>query len=97
MKLNPEQLHYDLRFEDLDNTATGILVMDDEPADVQFHTNRLQRWKKLLQDKYLSGKLKHLAAQNMHQLTVPGQFSVCMYTSGKVMVQGLEWAEQDFP
>ena len=40
MKSNPEQIFLDTKDEDVD--ASGILALDNEPANAKFYTYRLQ-------------------------------------------------------
>ena len=44
----PETIHIDYYCYDIDGSTNGVLAVDDEPCDIQFFTNRIAVWEKLL-------------------------------------------------
>lgn len=86
LRKEPEKLHYDFRCEDLDDS--GVLSLDDEPADIQFWTDRSDVWQTVLGKHYAPQSPTWSDLPYMKQMKIDKSIIINFYHNGKVMIQG---------
>ncbi|CAH1790224.1 unnamed protein product, partial [Owenia fusiformis] len=99
LKKNPETLHENFEYKDLQNT--GVLVLDDEFMSLVFYTERTLLWLEAFKQFYQRKGMKATTARLKHgtKITVSDYVTVEVSDSGIITVFGEElqdWRDNDF-